>query len=298
MQKIAEHIEYYYRIAAPSVSEIDGGTENVSYLISAAKGKFVLTILHKKSVESAQEYTRYLQSLNQASISCPRIQEKKDGGLILLIEGKPSILCEFVEGSMYEAPPLKLIEAIGGYLSKVNSLNFSSNLSPQVRMRSTTLEFLERHAPHDFFSWAKQCAEEYSYIFDLAYPCGPTHGDPFPDNVIFVDERPNFIDWEDGCIDSPLIDIAMAALGLCGPRIFDSNKFASFWLGYSRNTKVEFCPQDIVSSIKYCSAVVAANRFRKSAMENNSCAQRDYIEPFSWSKSLPEVDMLNTLKSI
>lgn len=131
------------------------------------------------------------------------------------------VLSEFIEGSQPNLNP-STVKEIAFSLAKLNLFEDSDlfekkNLIHMDNCIQTMDEF--KTAPQQFPEIFNYFEEQTRFLEDALkteLPKGLIHGDVFPDNTIFINNKLKaIIDFEDACVDHFLMEVGMTINGFC-----------------------------------------------------------------------------------
>ncbi|MBB2910614.1 homoserine kinase type II [Streptosporangium becharense] len=241
-----------------------GGVENSHVRVETQAGPVVLTVLRKRSPESARQYARLLRHLFLTGAPVPRIHASRDGDWVTSHLGSPAIVCDFVEGrTLPRLPPPGLVEQAGMLLGRVHrtAAGFRSPLRPHLRLGDAEADLLESLPDGAFSRWATATLRATRYAMEHPGPRVPVHADLFPDNIILKDDGTLvFIDWEDGSLDVPEVDVGMAVLGLCCRRSLSVRRARCLLRGYRAGREAEPDTRLIRDAARHAAVIVALRR--------------------------------------
>ena len=233
---------------------IQDGIENTNYFIKTKKGKFILTIFENRvNSQDIPFFINLMKFLNQNNFISPEPLENKEGKILNKFKTKKFILVNFLEGK----PKVKITpndcyligDLIGNLQHKIKYCNL-------IRKNSLSLENCK-----EIFIACKNSIPEieinnlsnglYDLIEDSLKDCldrwpshlskGIIHGDLFPDNVFFLNNRVSgVIDFYFSCIDIKIYEIAIVINAWC----FDEHntlnieKVKNLIKGFSQHNKL------------------------------------------------------------
>jgi len=213
-----------YTLGAVSAFEpIAAGIANTNYFLSAAKGRYVLTLYERLPPEELPFYLNLMAHLARAGVMAPAPEPDRTGALWSFLNGKPAGLVARLEGAPVVRPDAAHCAAVGEALAKLHLA------ARQYRGRLTN-----RRGP----AWWRQAARavrpqlsaeqnallasELKYQAAFAktkLPRGAIHGDLFCDNVLFVDGRVSgIIDFGFAATDALAYDLAITVNDWCVAR--------------------------------------------------------------------------------
>jgi homoserine kinase type II len=206
--------------ALTDLTPIAAGIENTNYFVTAAKGRYVLTLYERLPAKELPFYLNLMAHLARAGVECPAPEPDRTGALFSLLNGKPAGLVTRLEGKPVHAPTAGHCAAVGGALGRLHVA------SATYRTRLTN-----RRGP----AWWRQAARAVQPFLDAsqrelldaelkfltgfgrgALPKGAIHGDLFCDNVLFSDTRVSgIIDFGFAATDFLAYDLAIAVNDWC-----------------------------------------------------------------------------------
>uniref|UniRef100_UPI002F91BEA3 phosphotransferase enzyme family protein n=2 Tax=Kitasatospora sp. NBC_01519 TaxID=2903576 RepID=UPI002F91BEA3 len=244
---------------------LPGGMENTHLKARTATGTVVVTVLNKKTPEQAEEYARFLRHLELAAAPVPRLRPLRDGGWVTQFGGRPVIVCDFVDGLSPVRLPARLVHEAGFLLGRVHrtaAAGFDSALRPHLRLNDADAATLASLPDGPFARWARSTWQAVGYVPEHDGPVVPIHGDLFPDNIVVRGRSLVFLDWEDGSLDLPHLDVGMALLGLCGRRAFSSRRAGRLLAGYQQGSGTALNGDLVRDAALYAAVLVALRRHR------------------------------------
>ena len=208
---------------------IQDGIENTNYFIKTKKGKFILTIFENRvNSQDIPFFINLMKFLNQNNFISPEPLENKEGKILNKFKTKKFILVNFLEGK----PKVK-ITPNDCYLigDLIGNLQNKSRYCDLIRKNSLSLEECKK-----IFQDCKNSISEneinilrdglYDLIEDSLKDClekwpthlpkGIIHGDLFPDNVFFLNNKVSgVIDFYFSCVDIKIYEIAIVINAWC-----------------------------------------------------------------------------------
>lgn len=194
------------------------GSTNTTYQVHTPQGAFALTVFEQQSQQELSFGLELQYFLAQVGFSCPQPLVAKDGALSVPVEGKFAAFSPWLSGESVFAPETYHCEILGCYLAQFHLACLSYKA---LRPYPFGLSWLRRSLNPDWLAQldhAEMLRQELSlqnlYRFaDL--PRGMIHGDVFPDNVLFEQGIPSFLDFAYVGTDVLLLDLAIAANAWC-----------------------------------------------------------------------------------
>ena len=208
---------------------IQEGIENTNYFIRTKKGKFILTIFENR-VDSKEIpfFIDLMNFLNKNDFISPKPLKNNIGKILNKFKTKKYILVNFLEGK----PKVK-ITPNDCYLigDLIGNLQNKSRYCDLIRKNSLSLEDCKkifqdfknsisekeinilRDGLYDLIEDSlKDCLEKWP----THLPKGIIHGDLFPDNVFFLNNKVSgVIDFYFSCVDIKIYEIAIVINAWC-----------------------------------------------------------------------------------
>jgi homoserine kinase type II len=274
-----------YGLHVSKVRLLNGGMENTNALLATREGSFVLTVLEKKDPAMATAYATYLNALADAGLPVPQVLQHSAGGRVAIYGSKPVIISEYVAGHCYDPLPMELLFLAGATLARVHAAqNIDCPLPPYLRLRDAYIEKIASFPDADFSDWVLRQHQRVCYVVNYGGVQVPIHGDLFADNIIVRDANDIvFLDWDDGSLDYPWIDIGMAILGLCCGRNFLPERARLLLAGYQSVSADRLDFAVIRDAAIYVALFTACNRYSRRG------TNRSYSQPQRSYQVIPEI---------
>jgi homoserine kinase type II len=229
-----------------SAKGIAEGVENSNYLIHTGAGHFILTLYEKRvNEEDLPFFIGLMKHLAARGITCPLPVERRDGGALGKLAGRPAAIVTFLDGMGVRRPGVAHCGAVGEALARlhlagadfamrrVNALSVAGwrPLYEAARDRADSV------CPGLSDAIAASLASlEAAWPQDL--PQGTIHADLFPDNVFFLGAKlSGLIDFYFACTDSLAYDLAVCLNAWCfeGDGSFNATKGRAMIAGYEKH---------------------------------------------------------------
>lgn len=212
-------VMHRYGLDDLQLEALHGGAANSSFKAAARQGDFVLTILDNHDQASARILAAHTRALFQRGIPTAEVVADIDGHDVPLIDGRPVLLKRWIPGEVMDPLPGHLLDAAGRLLAHLHTLEpdlpglpvGTRRLSPEL------VKIIDTFADRQFADWlSTHLTTVRQREADLpSMPDVISHGDLFADNIIVrPDNTLAIIDWETVSLDSALLDLGMAILGL------------------------------------------------------------------------------------
>ena len=225
-EQIAQHLTKYDLGTLEAHNGISEGVENTNYKITTSKGTYILTLFEKRVDEKALPfYLYFMEELSWEGLPVARVERTIDGKDMASLNGKPSIITQFLNGRWPEQPTPDHCAALGHTLAVMHKTG------ARIKKR--------RHNTLDIDAWEAliaACGPEktdtlQAGLYDelqeaLALlkkrlpknlPSGVVHADLFPDNVFFDDtgKLSGVIDFYFACTETFVYDLMLTLNAWC-----------------------------------------------------------------------------------
>ncbi len=218
------------------------GVTNTNYFVDTTRGRFVLTLIEQGSSEDLEFSCRLCLFLHAKGLSGPRPIVASDGLSMQILQDRPTVLVERIEGHHVEPPDLRHCAAAGAWLGRMH------RVVPEVDMERANPRgyqwffkvgerLLSRGSLDEetaILCRSELCEIEQNPNLDL--PEGIVHADFFVDNALFNEsgEIAGIIDFYYACKDALLLDVAIAVNDWCttGEGGLDAARAAAFLSSY------------------------------------------------------------------
>ncbi|MBP2337199.1 homoserine kinase type II [Saccharothrix coeruleofusca] len=254
-----------YGLSDPRLEPLAGGAANSSFLVRSELGQHVLTVLDNHDMSSAVVVARLMRALVERGVPTTEVVPDARGRLVSVVGGKPAVLKRWIDGTVLDPLPDRLLPEAGKVLATLHEVPTGL---PGLPSGTRRLSADQRHrigdfADRDFSLWltgrlARVRAEDVHRVPVVA------HGDLFADNVIVrPDASLAVIDWETASLDDPLLDLGMAVVGLArtGDRL-PAGRAEALIAGY---TSVRPLTADelaaVPTAIEHAALIIAFHRY-------------------------------------
>lgn len=207
-----------------SCKGIAEGVENSNYLLTTARGNFILTLYEKRVARADLPFfIALMDHLAHQGVACPTPVRGRDGEALRELCGRPAAIVTFLNGMWPRRIDPRHCAALGEALARLHragelfAMRRPNDLGP-----AGWRALFERSAGRaDEVSpgLSKEIGEELAFLeaaWPKALPAGIIHADLFPDNVFFRDyELSGLIDFYFACTDFLAYDIAICLNAWC-----------------------------------------------------------------------------------
>ena len=227
-QEVRQFLEQYNINNFKDYKGITEGVENTNYLIKTSEQDYILTIYEKRVDENDLPFfIKLLSYLSENKFPCPKPIANKNNEKINRIKNKNAALVTFLNGqsknkiTSEECFEIGKITAQLHEITKKFDINRKNNLSIE-NWESIFEKTIKQKIDLDE-SIIKKAKNYLNFLKDKwpkNLPQGIIHGDLFPDNIFFTNNKVSgIIDFYFACNDFFAYEIAICINSLC----FDNN---------------------------------------------------------------------------
>ncbi len=222
VQEAAAALEAFDLPSSPEITRFTGGQGNASYLVRAEPDTYVLTFSIEKTLEEFHSLATVLRVLEHHAFPTSRVVPLRDGSPVGVAGGRPFMLKRYIPGSCLTRVTPSLTQQLGRIVATLHGVPPPTGV-PRGHPygRAQFREIIEGEESSPFRSWL----ERQSLTLGRRLPpegevgsgsgLGFIHGDLFPDNLLVGGVHVSaIIDFEEACVDWPMLDIGMALVGL------------------------------------------------------------------------------------
>ncbi len=223
-EDLAAFVDQYDIGRVVSYKGIAEGVENTNYLLQTNDDSFILT-LYEKRVERGDLpfFLGLMEHLADQGIACPTPIHGRDGMALRELCGRPAAIVTFLQGMWPRRVTPRHCQLLGEAMAAFHlagqsyTLTRANNLSvdgwrPLYALCADRADEVEA-------GLAKFLDTELATLeadWPVGLPAGVIHGDLFPDNVFFLDDRlSGLIDFYFACNDAFAYDLATCLNAWC-----------------------------------------------------------------------------------
>ena len=226
------------------------GSENSNFVMHAAAGEFILTLYEKRvDRDDLPFFLGLMQHLALKDISCPLPVQRRDGGLIGMLAGRPAAIITFLEGIWPRRPTVAQCREVGKALA---GLHLAGADFPLTRPNALAVDgwrklwTASRDRSGEVDTGLKADIDADFMLFEREWPrclpAGVIHADLFPDNVFFLGEKlSGLIDFYFACNDFLAYDVATCLNAWCFEKdgAYNITKGAALLSGYEQVRRLD-----------------------------------------------------------
>jgi homoserine kinase type II len=226
-QSELEHLISGYNIGTlKSFTGIEAGVQNSNYFVNTTKARYVLTIFERNvDNENLPFFLNLVGHLAKKNIPCPALILDKNNEGLKEIKGKPCAITSFLKGGELEIIETEHLEELGANIAKMHlaSKDFTMQRKNTLSMDGTSEITVFESLKNRIDEIAPGLKEEVEKNLDFLkknwpkdLPSGIIHGDIFPDNIFFNDDKlVGIIDFYFACNDILMYDLAICINSWC-----------------------------------------------------------------------------------
>lgn len=232
-----------------AINDQSHGYANRNFVVKCSCGQIFVRFCDQQVIENIKQEMLLMSVLKENNFKTAYPIQRTDGGFISFLNEVPVVIYEFLQGELPElnedvvsqiARAVGLLSSIQapGELIKKNAISLSDS---REIIRSEAF----RKSPY------ADVSENFISLFNLLedkllvkLPQGIVHGDVFPDNTLFDNNKlVGLIDFEEFAIDNLLFDVGMTINGFCFDGVELKNKllraFVRSYTGIRKLTEEE-----------------------------------------------------------
>ena len=227
---------------------IDEGIENTNYFFKTKSNKCVLTIYENKITERIKEknlsfFIDLVNFLRKEKFPCPKILYNNDNKQLNSYKNKQFTIIDFVKGKLAKKINSQHCYILGKILAKLHkkSLKFKKKkkndfslnewdklIKKKIKLSKNKSFFLKKEIEYIKKNWPKKL------------PSGIIHGDLFPDNVFFRNNKiVGIIDLSNACNDFFCYDLSICINSWCYENKLNIDKMKNLIKGYNSIRKIK-----------------------------------------------------------
>ncbi len=237
-----------------SFSGIIEGIENSNFHVKTSDGNFILTIFEKRvDIKDIPFFIKIMLHLNKNGYYCPKPVCDKNDNFLQKLRGKPTIIVNFLEGKSKNNITVQDCNQVGKSMGLMHlySKDFKLQRNNSLSVKgwetlikncnnSIPINILEKLQP-DLMKDIQNSFDFVSKFWPYDLPKGFIHGDLFPDNVFFINDKiTGVIDFYFSCTDILTYDLAIAINAWCFDKEdnFQDKKYQAILEGYNSKRKL------------------------------------------------------------
>src|SRR3989338_3187109 len=116
---IKSFLNNQYGLVIHAIEKFGQGVLNTNLLCKASAQKYVFRIYNFKKPDTVQYEVDILEFLKDKNFPCPRLQQTKNGDLVVLFRGKPCVVYGYIDGTYISKLNVDLLEEIGKIMGRL-----------------------------------------------------------------------------------------------------------------------------------------------------------------------------------
>jgi homoserine kinase type II len=254
-----EFLQKYYSIKdLKELIEIPQGVENTNYILVTKNKKFILTLYENRvSYGDLPFFINLMVALNHKNIECPNPVKMKNGSYTELLNNKHAAIFSFLPGKSTIAIKNEHCFLVGQTLAnihlKTTDLSLYRENTLSIKYWSDLLNLINKTPRDTDDKLYMDISNEYDFLMNnwpSDLPRGIIHGDLFPDNIFFQNNKlTGVIDFYFACDEFYIFDIAICINAWCfeSDYSFNITKASHLLKGYTSlknltENEVQFLP--------------------------------------------------------
>ncbi|WP_412051532.1 homoserine kinase [Hoeflea sp. Naph1] len=233
-----------------SYKGIAEGVENSNFLLRTTKATFILTLYEKRvNRDDLPFFLGLMDHLAAKGLNCPLPIQRRDGGHLGELAGRPAAMVSFLDGAWLRKPRAEHCREVGRAMA---AMHVAGSDFPIRRANALTMPnwrplwLSSRDRADEVLPGLRDEIDreleslEASWPKDL--PEGVIHADLFPDNVFFIEDRlSGLIDFYFACNDFLAYDVAICLNAWCFEKdgAFNHTKGRALINGYTSVRKLD-----------------------------------------------------------
>ena len=223
-KELSNFLQNYQIGEVISLTEISEGVENSNFLLKTSMNYYILTLYEKRvNVEDLPFFMKLINELFENGINCPRPIPNSHGNIINKCAGKYATIVSFLKGETAQFTNLQRCSQLGMMLAKLHLTTvkidlYRKNLLGPENWLSILKGTNDENStlPEGLKQEAIQHIEHIAARWPSSLPKGVIHGDLFPNNAMFINDRlTGVIDFYFACNDFYAYDLAICLNSWC-----------------------------------------------------------------------------------
>jgi Ser/Thr protein kinase RdoA (MazF antagonist) len=263
-ENIKQILGVHYNLKTTEIDPLESGIQNLNYLVSTDKCKFVFRLYNWKSIEELRYTIQILHSLQNDNFPSPELILTINNEYSFCFHKKPCILYRYINGERLKEASVDTMKQLGllqGRMHKIlmkeehDTLTLTWDHGDLLQLMSTKKELLLKSGFPKINNRLEFVTEKLvSMSFPNQLPKGGTHQDIKPENILVSsDQISGIVDFDNGYFGDLLHDVTTTICWFC----FKDNKLdlrfvESFVSSYQKERELsEIEKQYLGQSIKF-----------------------------------------------
>jgi homoserine kinase type II len=247
---------------------VNGITDSTFICIDKENRRYILKIYESSTIDEVKSEIDILENLEELKV--PHVLSSQ----IKIFKDKPAVLYSFIEGKIPKKINKNQIVQISTFISSLHT----SVLKPTVKNIYSKEHFVK--LLNSLTSSKKEFEKRYEIIKDIDLSSNSfIHGDLFPDNVKFIDEKLNGVyDFGQSCYGNSKFDLSVLVVSWCFENYDFNNEFYQIVLNeYNKQMKSNISCESLKPYLLYSCLYYALQRLIRV---NNIRDYKEYLKKF------------------
>ena len=221
LEEINKVLQNYNLGKTEKFEKLSDGFANINYKITTAKGDFLYRICKQQPIKFINYELNLLSELEKNEFPIAKAIQGCDGSYMNQTTEGMVVIYEFIEGEKPK-PNKQTVCEIAEAVAKLNNFKkweeFPRKNVIHIDNCISLIEKFEtaKYKFPEIFTYFEKYTKFLKEPLSENTPKGIVHGDIFPDNTIFKNNKLlAIIDFEEACCDNLLFDVGMTINGFC-----------------------------------------------------------------------------------
>ena len=223
-KELSDFLHNYQLGKTVSLTEISEGVENSNFLLKTELNNYILTLYEKRvNISDLPFFMRLIDELFESGFSCPRPVPNLYGNIINKCSGKYATIVTFLHGKTAQFTNLERCSQLGTMLAKLHLTTFKTSLHRKNLLGPGNWLSILKETKNDTSTFPTDLKEEAILHIEhivktwpVSLPEGVIHGDLFPNNAMFINDKlTGIIDFYFACNDFYAYDLAICLNSWC-----------------------------------------------------------------------------------
>lgn len=233
------------------IEGIQSGVVNSNYHLYTNKGRYILTIYEQASGSELNDLSYFFnlkKHLSLNGINCPSVLTDNNGNYLNKIQNKPCAIVSFLKGNPVNKINNFHLEELGENIAKMHlaSNDFELkrendfSISKCEKLFLDVKDHIKTIGPY-LLDELEHNIDEIKHLYPKELPKSVIHGDLFPDNVFFENNKlVGIIDFYFACDDYCIYDLAICLNAWCFDyhEEFNVTKARKLFTSYNKVKKI------------------------------------------------------------
>ncbi|WP_320034114.1 phosphotransferase [Halarcobacter sp.] len=242
-----------------SIQETFQGISDTTYIGTSDTKKYVFKLYEDSSIKDIENQIKILKAIK--TLDVPNVLSKK----INLYNNRPITLLSYIEGDVIQTITSNHLKQITLFLVSLHSIKEIEITKKDVYSKQNFEKMLYS------LKNIEEIKQKYKIVKDIDLkPNALIHGDLFPDNVKFIDEKLSGVyDFTQSCFGNINFDIAVVVISWCFDKDIFNKSFYQFILNtYDRYSKIKIEKENFKQYLLYACLYYSLQRVYKNTKKD------------------------------